>query len=76
MFANAAQVAAVIGARICAVVGIGRVGGLIVGGIAVGEAVRHDEVNHIRLAKGRETFRRLGCAMPAATRRRFFPWKW
>ncbi len=51
MFANAAQVAAVIGARICAVIGSGRVSGLIVGGITIGEAVRHDEVNHIRLRK-------------------------
>src|SRR5215472_15494213 len=52
MILNATQVAAVIGARIAAVVGSGS--RKVVARIAVGKAVRHDEIDHVAGTKAAE----------------------
>ena len=47
MILHAAQIAAMPRARLGAVVRAGKFRGFIVGGIAVGEAVRHDEIKDV-----------------------------
>src|SRR5438552_18271154 len=47
MVPDAAEIASVPCAWFCAIVGTGKFSGLVVGGVTIGEAVRHDEVKNI-----------------------------
>ena len=60
MLAYAAQIAAVIRARFRAIVRARRAFGFVVGGIAVRETIRHDQINHIIGRDALEAVNRLG----------------
>src|SRR5256885_15140269 len=47
MVADAAEIASVPCAWFCTIVGTGKFSGFVVGGVTIGEAVRHDEVKNI-----------------------------
>ncbi len=66
MVLDSAQIAAVIRAWLRAVVRVGKFGRFIVGGIAVGEAVGHDQVDHV---VGREALISAGDGLARGNRK-------